>query len=120
MKATPQRHESSPGTRRVIVAMHKVGTSFAVIGRELEMPADTVRKIWKRHENEPLGISTPRSGRPPKLDDRDRRHIKRYVRNDRTKRREPLADISADLNLNVHSDTRKRVLKNAGLNHRIA
>ena len=47
-------------------------------------------------------------------------HIVRYVRNDRTKRREPLADISADLNLNVHSDTRKRVLKNAGLNHRIA
>src|SRR5437762_4641497 len=119
MKATPQRHESSPGTRRVIVAMHKVGTSFAAIGRELEMPADTVRKIWKRHENEPLGISTPRSARPPKLDDRDRRHIKRYVRNDRTTRREPLADISDKLNLNVSSDTIRRVLKSTGMNHRI-
>ena len=85
--------------------MHKIDTSFAAIGRELEMSVDTVCRIWNHHENEPLSISTPRSDRPPKLNGRDRRHIKRYIRNDHTTRREPLADISDKLNLHISSDT---------------
>ena len=32
MKAAPQRHELSPGTQRVIIAMRKTGVSFAAIG----------------------------------------------------------------------------------------
>jgi len=89
------------------------------IGRELHISEDTARKIWTRRNINPSGVSAPRSGRPPKLTSRDRRRIVRYVRSDRTKRREPLADISTDLNLNVHSSTIKRVLKDAGMNHRI-
>ena len=93
MKAAPQRHELSPGTRRVMIAMHKVGTSFAAIERELDISTDTIRKIWNRQDDRPLDISAPCSGRPPKLNDRDQRHIKRYVRNNHIKRREPLTDI---------------------------
>jgi len=119
MEAAPQRHELSPETRRVIVAMHNVGVSFAAIGRQLDVSGDTVRKTWNHRENAPLGILPPRSGRPPKLNDRDRRHIKRYVRSNRTTRREPLADISDKLNLQVSSDTIRRVLKSTGMNHRI-
>ena len=99
--------------------MHKGGMSFAAIGRELHISEDTARKIWTRQNINPSGVSAPRSGRPPKLTSRDRRHIVRYVRRDRTKRREPLADISKDLNLNVHPNTIKHVLKDAGMNHRI-
>ena len=68
---------------------------------------------------DPSVFQTPRSGRPPKLNDRDQRHIKRYVRSDRTTRREPLADISDKLNLHVSSNTIRRVLKSTGMNHRI-
>jgi Transposase/DDE superfamily endonuclease len=119
MKAKPRGPELSSGTRRVIVAMHKCGKRFADIGRELGIPSDTVRKVWTRRESNPQGISAPRSGRPPKLTVRDRRRIVRYVRSDPQKRREPLADISLDLNLGIHPNTIRHVLKEAGMNHRI-
>ena len=102
-----------------IIGMHEGGISYAAIGRKFRISEDTVRKICNRQKINSSGESAPRSGKPPKLNDRDRRHIVRYVRRDRTNRREPLADISKDLNLNVHSHTIKHVLEDAGLNHRI-
>jgi transposase len=119
MEAAIRGPELSLGKRMQIIGMHEGGISYAAIGRKLEVPEDTVRKICNRQKINPSGESAPRSGRPPKLNDRDRRHIVRYVRRDRTNRREPLADISKDLNLNVHPHTIKHVLEDAGLNHRI-
>ena len=119
MEATTRGRELSPGMRMEIIGMCEGGISFAAVGRKLNMSEDTVRKIWNRQKIVPSRESAPRSGRPSKFTDRDRRHIVRYVTKNRTTRREPLADISKDLNLNVHPDTIAKVLKDAGLNHRI-
>ena len=110
--------ELTPGKRREAIAMHRDGKSFAAIGRELEVNADTVRKIWNRYEEYGNTKSAPRSGRPTKLDNRDRRHLKRYVKKNWSNRHEPLRDITNTLNLDVHSDTLRKEIQAFGLNHR--
>ena len=110
--------ELTPGKRREAIAMHRDGKSFAAIGRELEVNADTVRKIWNRYEEHGNTKSAPRSGRPTKLDNRDRRHLKRYVKKNWSNRHEPLRDITNTLNLDVHPDTLRKEIQAFGLNHR--
>jgi transposase len=119
MKPKARGPEVSPGTRREIIGLRKGGMKYPAIEEELGVKADTCRKIMNRRDNGHQSNSAPRSGRPKKLDDRDRRHLEYYITKNRWQRREPLADISATLNLNVHPDTLRTVLTEMGLGHRI-
>ena len=118
-KAKPQRRELSTGTRWQIVGMHKLGKKFVVIGRILNVPADTVRKVWNRYQQTGTCESASRSGRPTKLTDRDRRQLKRYIPSGRPERRKALQDISAILNLPIKPDTLKAEIRKFGLHLRI-
>src|SRR5436190_5406982 len=76
-------------------------------------------KVWRRRNNGYKGKSAPRSGRPRKLDENDCQQLRNYVLRNRNTRRQPLADISQELNLNVHPNTLHHVLQEMGLGHRI-
>ena len=99
--------------------MHKLGKKFAVIGRILNVPADTVRKVWNRYQQTGTCESASRSGRPTKLTDRDRRQLKRYIPSGRPEQRKALQDISAILNLPIKPDTLKAEIRKFGLHLRI-
>jgi transposase len=75
----PQGQELSEGLRGEIVGMRKVKTSFAEIGRILQLDESTTRKVWKRYQETGSYASAPREGRPPILTDSDTRHIVRHV-----------------------------------------
>ena len=66
------------------------------------------------------GINKPRSGRPRKLSSRDIRHMIRYIRTNKYTRRVTLDFLKKEFFLNVHENTIRAALKEAGISHRIA
>jgi transposase len=119
MSTPPENHELSEGLRGEIIGMCKVKTSFAEIGRILQVNESTARKIWNRYQETGSYVSAPRSGRPPKLTDLELRHIVRHVRHDRDTRRQPLAEITEVLNINISTKTIQRRFEEIGLGHYI-
>jgi len=96
--------------------MHRDKKWLAAIGRELKIKVDTARKIWNQLTQNRLHVLV--ESRPKKLNNRDQRHLKRYVKRNCLNRREPLRDISSTLNLNVHPNTLRKELVAFGLGHR--
>lgn len=75
------RREHSLETVAAILTLHKDGKSLAQIGDQLTLPRSTVATILHRHARQPDQPLQPskRSGRPRKLNDRDRRTLMRHV-----------------------------------------
>jgi ABC-type phosphate/phosphonate transport system ATPase subunit len=64
--------------------------------------------------------STPKSGTPKKLNERDLRHIKRHLKHDRDQRRQQLGEIILDFNLPASEQTLEHVIiSELGMRHRI-
>ena len=101
MSAPPPNHELSEGLQGEIIGMCKVKTSFAE----------------KRYQETGSYTSAPCSGRPPKLTDRELRHIVRHIRHDRETRRQPLAEITKVLNMDISTRTIQRRFREIGLGH---
>ena len=72
------RRENSSEMITAILTLHKDGKSLAQIGDGLSLPRSTVATILHRHARQ-LDQPSKRSGRPLKLDDRDRRTLMRHV-----------------------------------------
>src|SRR5436853_1361115 len=66
------------------------------------------------------GISKPRSGRPRKLSARDIRPIVRFLCTNRTTRRYSLTQLKEYFELDVHENTIRKALQEAGYYHRVA
>ena len=81
------RREHSSETIVAIITLHKVGISPAKIGDQLTLSRSTVATILHRHARQPDQPLQPskRSGRPCKLDDRDRRTLMRHVEHENLK-----------------------------------
>src|SRR5215217_8097750 len=63
---------------------------------------ETCRKICKRVKKNGIFKDKPRSGRPSKLTDRDRRHIIETLRKSKVKTAEAVRkEVAADLNIKV-------------------
>lgn len=77
-----QRHEHSPYIRGQVIALRKVGFSFARISEETNLPISTCKSIHQRLNISPEGLNQHRTGRPKSLNQRDQRHIIRVVRRD--------------------------------------
>jgi len=120
MTPQPPRRQLKSEERGEIIGMRKCGATFTAIAMNLELKCDTVRKVWNYYEETGRVIPPPRTGRPPIMTDRDRRHLKRHVKASREHRREALFDITTTLNLNVSEDTLCNKLKKLNLNHRVA
>jgi transposase len=83
MKPKTRCREVSPGTWREVIGLHKGGTTYAAIEKELGVKANTTVKIMQRNNNGYKGKSAPRMGRSKKLDKCDRRHLKNYITKNR-------------------------------------
>jgi transposase len=82
----------------------------------INIPKSTVFAINKRG----TGLNKPRSGRPKKLSRRDIRQIIRYIRTNKFTRRVTLTRLKNLFHLDVHENTIRNALQEAGYHHRVA
>jgi transposase len=122
MKTKPPHRgvELSPGTRREIIGLHDGGMIYEDIEKKMLVKSNTAGKVYRRRNNGHKSNSAPRSGRPTKLNENDCQQLHNYVLQDRNTRRQPLTDISQNLNLNVCPNTLHYELQQMGLGHQIA
>ena len=82
----------------------------------INIPKSTVFAINKRG----TGVNKPRSGRPKKLSRRHIRQIIRYIRTNKFTRRVTLTRLKNLFRLEVHENTIRNALQEAGYHHRVA
>lgn len=104
--------EYTPNARGQIEVQAKLDTNFHEIGRRLKVHPDTVRYTIKQAPKRDTGHSLPRSGRPRKWDDRDKRTIIRYARISPKSTYQQMRDA---LQLILSNDTIFRILHSAGI-----
>lgn len=110
-------HEWSPTSRGKALGLHASGRiPFREITNITSIPKTTAQAINTRG----TGINKPRSGRPKKLSSRDIRQIVRYIHTNKSTRRVTLKTLKNDFHLDVHENTLRAALKEAGLSHRVA
>lgn len=86
----------TPTKRAQIVALHEQGKSLREIAVEVGQAKSTVGRHIRNYKKRGHLNDAPRSGRPPKLDDRARRRVLSSIRKDP---RRPLADVGMDFNV---------------------
>ena len=72
--------ELTPAVRAALLAKHKAGISKAELAREFDVHPSYVYKTIKRWSNYKILRSLPRSGRPKKLNQREKRAAIRAAR----------------------------------------
>lgn len=84
LNATPitKRKEYSPHTRTRWRTEKDLGESFTDIAKKYNVSPTTVWGAYDRYPHQKSAKSSPRSGRPRKLDDRHQRHLWRTIDND--------------------------------------
>ena len=80
------------------------------------MPCSTVQTIIKRFQETGTTDSAPRSGHPPKLNNRDLRLLQRIVTKDATSRQAHIKNIQEDLGIDVSTQTIHRALMSMDIN----
>ena len=113
---TTRRQLSSVKKNRLIGAVLG-GQSVARAARLFDIKDSTARSIMKKYYETGDAENRPRSGRPPKLTEYDRRHI---IRTAKKERRTPFAEIGNQLGLRVGETTIRRVLNAVGFHRRVA
>ncbi|GMS88386.1 hypothetical protein PENTCL1PPCAC_10561, partial [Pristionchus entomophagus] len=114
---TKKRKQYSSDLRTVIVAMRSKGLSVRQISNLTNMPTSSVHLILQLFGKTGTTEIEKRSGRPAKLSDREKRHLKvESIKDPRL----PATELAIDLNKNrpndpVCSKTVQRVLVAAGL-----
>lgn len=112
--------------RAFIVAWRLSGMSLREIGRKFHPPIapSVVKAIIDKYQENGNVRNKPRSGRPSKLDDETVEKLKKQVTKDGDSRRQPLAEITRSLNVELEKEistrTVRRGLKKAGLGSHIA
>ena len=110
-------HEWSPTSRGKALGLHATGTiPFREITNIINIPKITAQAINARG----TGINKPHSGRPKKLSSCDIRQIVRYIHTNKSTWWVSLMTLKKIFYLNVHENTLKAVLKEAGISHKVA
>ena len=110
-------HEWSPTSRGKVLGLSAdPQNSLQDITNIVNIPKSTVGAI----KSQGTGINKPRSGCPRKLSAHDIRQIVRFVRTNRTTCRYGLKQLKKHFKLNVHENTIRNALQEAGYHHRIA
>src|SRR6202789_817102 len=115
-------HETTPQLRKSMCEQASTGQPLSQIAREFHCPLRTVQVIVKRGAERGHNENEPRTGRPPKINNRGLRHLNLNILRDR---RQSLQNITSDLNPSLPSPvvrtTIQRVLKTGlDITHRIA
>jgi transposase len=82
MTGNRNKPHHSPHKRAKIVAQYLSGVSAKAIAAKFDLSAQAVYNINQRYKNQQSAKSNPRSGRPPLLDERHKRHIFRVIEAD--------------------------------------
>ena len=122
MPKTTGKENTSPQLRAFILRRHEEGMSNSDIASFVGTTTRTIQRILKNYQERGHHDDAPRSGRPPKLSERDMRRIKYDLEGNR---RQSLANITASYNATatspVHPHTIQHAINNQlGLNSRVA
>ena len=109
-KAPRSRKELTNAQRQSVVGMRAVGGKVKDIAKYFRVHVNTISRIHSRHKQEGTVLKKPRSGRPPKLTDRDLRCLKRLLYSDRTLGRKQLTKIMCE---NTNKNFSKWVIREA-------
>jgi transposase len=106
------RKELSESTVNTIWQFHLYGVSGAAIGRHLSVPKSTVHYNIRRLRKQPQHVYTKalRTGRPPKLDERAKRHLVRWAALNPFATLETIATPSKT-HCRIHTSTARRYLQ---------
>lgn len=107
---TPNR-QYNPSQRALLIGALSVGATPYRIQKQYRVPESSVRYINSRFILHPNGAA-PRTGRPPKLSERDRRKVVRIARRNPTITYRQLAK---DAGVSLSHDTLYRLLKEEGI-----
>jgi transposase len=102
--------------RERIIGAHLNGIKLRIISSELNIPITTVYDTIKRYDEKGTAQPKKRSGRPKNFSEREKRVLKRVVREDRFA---PLGDVASRLNTRLgttfHISTVRRYIHDIGL-----
>src|SRR5438270_6725521 len=110
-------HEWSPTSRGKVLGLGADSrNSLQDITEIVNIPRSTVSSI----KSQGTGINKPRSGRPRKLSTRDIWQIVRFLHTNKTTCRYSLTQLKDYFKLEVHENTIRKTLQEAGYCHRVA
>jgi transposase len=114
MPPIARKKQASPHTRTRIVVEHENGSSLRSLGRKYTLAKSTIAGIVTRYGNQQSAKDNPRSGRPPLLSERDKRHILILIAQN------PFIScpqIKTEANIDCCSATILRFLRKEGIAH---
>lgn len=111
------RHQHPSATKDQFIGAVTAGENIVQAARRYSLPDSTARDIIKKFQQTGSTENLPRSGRPQKLTDADKRQL---IRTARKERRTPLAEIGNELGFDVSDTTIRHVLSSAGYHRRVA
>lgn len=115
------RKELSIEERKIIINSHENGISYSEIGKIINRSKSTVQKVINRFKSENLIANKPRTGRPPKLNNREERKIEAIIKKDPFTSAPKIAtELKESFGKDVSADTVRRCIKRAGYNARTA
>lgn len=113
--------ETTVSERKIILNLHNQNKTYAEIAKAINRSRYTVRSVIKRLKGKENVEDHSRSGRPPKLSEREKRKVVNIIKqNPKTSSTAIAAMLREDLGTDVHPITVRRVLKSAGYNARVA
>lgn len=112
-----RNHELSPFQRGFLVGQAAQGRSYYGIAKAANLHKNTVRNVIQNTSLQQNGESRARSGRPPIVTDRDRRHIIRIAR---VNPRATYQELKEKTGHNFSKSTAYRILKEYGLTNWLA
>jgi len=110
------RKELTVEERKIILNLHvKERKSYAEIAKIMSRSRSTIQHVIGRFKNEGRIENTRRSGRPPKLNDRDKRTIKHIVDKEPFQSAVKISEVvKTTLDKDVHPETIRRTIKEFG------
>ncbi len=86
-----------------IIGLHKGYYNLTDISRILDIPKTTINDIIKKWKEDELVSLAPQPGRPPILNDRNKRHLVRILKNDRQQSVDKITEKFNELELKTSS-----------------
>ena len=111
----PKKCELTEFEREKIIGLWKEGHSKRSIGKILEFPKTTIHDTITNYKNSEKITAASHSDRPPKLTEREVRHLVRTLKEDRQQSLEEMTKkFSESLSISVFTHTIKRTLHSEG------